>query len=163
MLKPLPLILAPILVLVLLFGFGLKLDRALTQPLAPQAAATEGLSRGLAEAGWSRLGETALLADGSFTAQRFQRGACHLEVALLPPGDQYLAVLREAWGGQARFLADAGFSAAAPEAGRAAQLARHLAHALGLGPRPGLFGVAAASGGDCPVWLWQELARLQPG
>jgi hypothetical protein len=156
--KPFPVIFA----LLLMLGFGLKLDRALSQPLAPQAAATESLSRGLVEAGWRPLGETALLADGSFTAQRFQRGACLLEVALLPPGDQYLAVLREAWGGRARFLDDAGFSTAVPEAGRTAQLARHLAHALGLGPRPALFGVAAASSGDCPVRLWQEMARLRP-
>jgi hypothetical protein len=156
MLKPLPLI----LLLALLLGFGLKLDRALTQPLAPQAAATESLTQGLAAAGWRPLGESALLADGSFTAQRFQRGPCRLDVALLPPGDQYRAVLREAWGGRARFLNDAGFSATPPEAGRWRAMTRHLAHALGLGPRPALFGVAAASAGDCPPELWAELARL---
>jgi hypothetical protein len=148
--------------LLLVLGFGLKLDRALSQPLAPQAAATASLARGLVEAGWSPLGENALLADGSFTAQRFQRGACHLEMALLPPGDQYLAVLREAWGSQARYLGDAGFSATAPQAGRSAQLARHLAHALGIGPRPALFGVAATSSGPCPLRLWEELSRLRP-
>jgi hypothetical protein len=154
--KPLPLILA----LMLLLGFGLKLDRALTQPLAPQAAATQGLAQGLAAAGWLRLGESALLADGSFTAQRFQRGLCGLDVALLPPGDQYLAVLGEAWGGRTRFLDDAGFSATPPEAGRWRSMTRHLAHALGLGPRPALFGVAAASTGACPPELWAELAQL---
>lgn len=155
--KQIPLILA----LLLALGFGLKLDRALSQPLGPQAAATESLARGLTEAGWHPRGETALLADGSFTAQGFQRGACLLEVALLPPGDQHLAVLREAWGERARFLDNAGFSATPPEGGRGHQLLRHLGHTLGLGSRPTLFGLAAATGGDCPVRLWQELARLR--
>lgn len=154
--KPLPLILA----LLLLLGFGMKLDRALTQPLAPQAAATQSLAQGLGGAGWLRLGESALLADGSFTAQRFQRGPCRLDVALLPPGDPYLVVLGEAWGGRTRFLGDAGFGATPPEGSRWREMTRHLAHTLGLGPRPALFGVAAASAGDCPAALWAEVARL---
>ncbi len=156
MLRSLPWILA----LLLALGFGLKLDRALTQPLGPQAAASGSLARGLADTGWQPLGDTALLADGSFTAQGFQRGACQLEVALLPPGRQYLDVLHEAWGERARFLDEAGFGAAPPEGERWRQLARHLGHALGLSPRPALFGLAAMSTGQCPTQLWQELERL---
>lgn len=149
-----------ILALILALGFGLKLDRALTQPLAPQAAASGSLARSLADAGWQPLGETALLADGSFTTRRFQRWACQLEVALLPPGRQYLDVLHEAWGERARFLDDAGFGAAPPEVGRWGQLAGHLGHALGMGPRPALFGLAVAAAGQCPAQLWRELERL---
>lgn len=154
--KPLPVF----ILLLLVLGVGLKLDRALSQPLAPQAAATERLARSLVEAGWSPLGESALLADGSFSALGFQRGACILEVALLPPGDQYQAVLREAWGGRARFLDGEGFGAAPPESGRWRQLMGHLGHALGLAPRPALFGLAAASTGQCPTQLWRDMARL---
>ena len=148
-----------ILALVLALGFALKLDRALTQPLGPQAEAAGSLARSLTEAGWQPLGEAALLADGSFTAQGFQRGACRLEVALLPPGRQYVDVLREAWSERARYLDGAAFRAAPPERGRWSQLAGHLAWGLGLGPRPALFGLAAASGGICPEDLWVELAR----
>lgn len=151
-----------IIALVLALGCGLKLDRALTQPLAPQAAASGSLARGLAEAGWQPLGEAALLADGSFTAQAFRHGACQLEVALLPSGTQYLDVLREAWGDRARFLDGAAFREAPPERGRWRQLAGHLAWALGLAPRPALFGLAAASSGTCPADLWAGLAR-HPG
>jgi len=146
------------LALMLALGFALKLDRALTQPLGPQAAASGSLARGLADAGWQPRGEAALLADGSFTALGFQRGACQLEVALLPPGRQYLDVLREAWGERARYLDGTGFHAAPPERGRWRQLAGHLAWGLGLGPRPALFGLAAASSGSCQADLWAELA-----
>lgn len=157
--RPLPLVLG----VLLLLGFGLKLDRALTQPLAPQAAATGKLARGLADSGWHPIGESALLADGSLTAQAFRRGGCGLEVALLPPGPEHLGVLRAAWGDRARFLDEAGFSATPREDGRWRQLAQHLGHALGLGPRPALFGLAATAEGQCPVRLWEELAALRPG
>lgn len=149
-----------VLALVLALGFALKLDRGLTQPLGPQAAASGSLARSLADAGWQPLGEAALLADGSFTAQVFQRGSCRLEVALLPPGPQYQDVVREAWGEHARFLSEAGFGEAPAAEGRWRQLSRHLGHALGLNPRPAVFGLAAASAGACPVQLWQEMARL---
>jgi hypothetical protein len=152
--------LAWLLALVLALGFALKLERGMTQPLGPQAAASGNLARSLADAGWQSLGEVALLADGSFTAQFFQRGPCRLEVALLPPGPQYLDVLREAWGEQARFLDEAGFGAAPPGQGRWRKLSRHLGHVLGLNPRPALFGLAVASAGECPVRLWQEMAQL---
>lgn len=150
-----------ILVLALALGFALKLDRARTQPLGPQAEASGSLARSLAEAGWQPLGEAALLADGSFSAQGFQRGACLLEVALLPPGRQYIDVLREAWGPGARFLDGAAFQDAPPERGRWRQLAGQLAWGLGLGPRPALFGLAAASSGTCPAGLWAELAQVR--
>lgn len=156
MTRPLPLVLA----LLLALGFALKLDRALSQPLGPQAAATVSLTRSLTEAGWQALGEVALLADGSFTAQGFQQGACRLEVALLPPGPQYLDVLREAWAAHARFLGETGFGTVGPGEERWRQLGRHLRHALGLGPRPALFRLAVTSAGSCPPQLWQELERL---
>lgn len=151
-----------ILALALALGFALKLDRALTQPLGPQAVASGSLARGLVEAGWQPLGEAALLADGSFTAQGFRRDSCQLEVALLPPGPQYLDVLREAWGERARFLDGAAFRDAPAERARWRQLAGHMAWGLGLGPRPALFGLAAASSGACPPDLWAEQA-LRPG
>lgn len=146
-----------ILALVLALGFALKLDRARTQPLGPQAEASGSLARSLAEAGWQPLGEAALLADGSFAAQGFQRGACRLEVALLPPGGPYIDVLREAWGERARFLDGNAFSPTPPERGRWRQLSGHLAGGLGLGPRPALFGLAVASSGACPAGLWANL------
>lgn len=141
---------------VLALGFTLKLDRALSQPLGPQAAASGSLARGLVQAGWEPLGEVPLLADASFTAQAFERGACRVEVALLPPGPQYLDVAREAWGEHARFLDETGFAGGRPGAERWRQLGRHLRHALGMGPRPALFGLAAASAGPCPPQLWLE-------
>ncbi len=157
--RPLSLVLGALLLL----GFGFKLDRALTQPLAPQAAATGQLAKRLANAGWHQLSENALLADGSLTALAFRRGACGLQLALLPHGPEHMAVLREAWGGRARFLDEAGFSATPREDGRWRQLARHLGHALGLGPRPALFTLAAVAQGDCPARLWDELAPLRLG
>lgn len=154
--RPLPWV----LVLVLALGLALKLDRALSQPLGLQAAASGNLTRSLVALGWQPLGEIALLADASFTAQGFQREACRLEVALLPPGPQYLDVVREAWGERARFLDETGFGQAGYGEGRWRQLGRHLRHALGIGPRPNPFGLAAASGGLCPPQLWRELDRL---
>jgi hypothetical protein len=145
---------------VLALGLALKLDRALTQPLGPQAAAAGSLARNLSLAGWQPLGEAALLADGSFTAQGFRRGACHLQLALLPPGPHYLDVLREAWGERARFLDATAFGALPSGEGRWRRLGRHLRHALGLGAPPALFGLAGASAGACPPQLWQEMERL---
>jgi hypothetical protein len=149
-----------ILALMLALGFALKLERGLTQPLGPQEAASGSLARSLEDAGWQPLGEAALLADGSFTAQAFRRGACRLEVALLPPGPQYLDVVREAWGEHARFRDAGGFVAVPAGQVRWRQLSGHLGHALGLNLRPSAFGLAAASAGECPVQLWQEMARL---
>jgi len=157
--RALPLLLGPLLLL----GLGLKLDRAMTQSLAPQAAATQRLVQGLVAGGWQPLAETPLLADGSLAAQGFARGACRLEVALLPPGPEHLAVLREAWGARARFLDGAELQAAPPEAWRWRHLFGHLRHAAGLGPRPSLFALAAASQGACPAGLWEELSALRPG
>lgn len=149
-----------VLALVLALGFTLKLDRALRQPLGLQAAATASLARSLVQAGWHPLGEVALLADASFSAQGFQRSACTLEVALLPPGPQYLDVVREAWGERAQLLEETGFGTVRPGEERWRQLGRQLRHVLGLGPRPALFGLAAASRGACPPDLWRELDRL---
>ena len=139
-----------LLALLLALGLGLKFERARTQPLAPQAAAVEEISRGLRAAGWLPLGAGRLLADGSLAAEGFQLGACHLEVALLTPGREFTAVLREAWGERAQFLHGGVLRSTPPEPeGRLRNLARHMAASLGLGLAPPLFGLAIATEGDC--------------
>jgi hypothetical protein len=155
-----PRLLPWVLALVLTVGFALKLDRALSRPLGPTAAASGSLTRGLAELGWQPVGEIALLADASFTALAFQRDACRLEVALLPPGPQYLDIVREAWGSHARLLDQVELGQAVPGEARWRQLGRHLGHALGIGPRPTVFALAAAAAGACPLQMWPELQRL---
>lgn len=142
--------LARLLVLCLVLGLCLKAERALTRALAPQAMAALSIEQPLLEAGWLPLGAGRLLADGSLSARGYLLGSCHLEVALLPPGHEYAAILREAWGERARFAHGGALNAAPPvEAGRLRKLAHHWAASLGLGTAPALFTLAVALEGDC--------------
>jgi len=132
---------------ILAAGLVLKLDRYATQPIASQQDAGAALAGRLQAAGWTHQGTERLLADGSFAAERFAAGPCRLELALLPPGPEYRAVIREAWGEGVRFLDPQTLGPEAPE--RPFQPLRHLAARLGLGPAPAPFGLAMRLEGPC--------------
>ncbi len=133
--------------LLLLLGLGLKLERYGAQPLGPEAAAAGRLAEEMQAAGWQALGDRPLLSDGSLAAHGFSRGGCRVDVVLLPPGPDYLAVVREAWGDRAVLADDDG----AAGQGRLAAWAGQLAWAVGLGGPPVLFRRVVVSHGDCQM------------
>lgn len=144
----------------LALGLGTKVQRAWDQPLAPHAEAMGRVTEAMARAGWSAQGSIPLLADGALTARVYSRGTCELDLALLPPGREHLAVLREAWGAGARFLGPGGFVEEAVQPPRWRQLAQHLGWMAGQAPRPSSYLLAGISRGDCPPGLWARMAAL---
>lgn len=145
----------------LALGLGAKVQRAWDQPLAPQAAAMARVAEVMASEGWSARGELRLLADGTLSAGVYRRGACELDLAVLPPGREHLAVLREAWGAEARFLGPTGFTSEPMAPSRWRQLAQHMRWMIGRGPRPAAYLLAGIARGACPEDPWPRVATLR--
>lgn len=149
------------LMALLALGLGAKVQRAWDQPLAPQAAAMVRVAEAMAREGWSARGELRLLADGTLSAGVYRRGTCDLDLAVLPPGREHLAVLWEAWGAEARFLGPTGFTSEPVVHSRWRQFAQHMRWMIGRGPRPRAYLLAGIARGACPEDPWPSLATLR--
>ena len=131
-----------------------------SEPVMQEAATTARLAARMEASGWTPLDDQRLITDGSLTARRYRRGACILNLVVLPPDPDLIAVVATAWGGHASYMSDGVLQQAPPVPRSRLGLAwQGLRHRLGGPPPASAFSLAIAVEGDRA----RCLAGLDPG